>query len=144
MGVAMVLDANQDPWISYYDEQSLMVMHRVNGKWAKQVVERLPSFGNWGWKQFHSDIELDRAGNPHIVFESLRGLEHAWWTGSEWQIQIILSPSSSGYFDNSMTMDKHDIIYVTYTDPSEASLKLAVGTPSTDTSGSPPKAETRP
>lgn len=128
MGVALVFDSNQNPWISYYDEQSLMVMHRVSGKWIKQVVEHLPQFGNWGWKQFHSDIALDKNGNPHIVFESLRGLEHAWWNGSEWKIQIILAPAIiSSYFDNSMVMGVDDVIYVTYTDPLEHSLKLAVG-----------------
>jgi len=134
MGVAMTLDADQAPWISYYDEQSLMVMHQVNGKWTKQVVERLPQFRNWGWKQFHSDIALDKDGNPHIVFESLRGLEHAWWNGSEWKIQIIIAPAIiSSYFDNNMIMGKDDTIYVTYTDPLERSVKLVVGRLSSET-----------
>ncbi len=134
MGVGMVLDSNQDPWISYYDEQSLMVTHRVNGKWIKQVIASLPTFRNWGWKQFHSDIAVDKDGHPHVVFESLLGLEHAWWTGSEWKTQIILAaPITSSYFDNSMVMGKDDIIYVTYTDPLEHSLKIAVGKLSGDT-----------
>jgi hypothetical protein len=133
MGVAMVLDANQDPWISYYDEQSLMAMHRVNGKWNKQVIVSLPPFRNWGWKQFHSDIGLDKEGNPHIVFESLLGLQHAWWTGSDWKTQLILAaPITSSYFDNSMAMGQNDTIYVTYTDPLEHSLKLAIGKLSTE------------
>jgi hypothetical protein len=128
MGVAMVLDANQDPWISYYDEQSLMVIHRINGKWIKQFLLNLPPFRNWGWKQFHSDIALDKDGNPHVVFESLRGLEHAWLTGSGWRNQIILAPAVvSSYFDNNMIMEDDGTIYVTYTDPLEHSLKLAVG-----------------
>jgi len=134
MGVAMVLDANQDPWISYYDEESLFVMHRVSGKWVKQLVERLPAFRNWGWKQFHSDIALDKNGNPHIVFESLRGLEHAWWNGSEWKVQIVLAPAIiSSYFDNSMVMGSDGSIYLTYTDPLEHSLKLAIGRLASDT-----------
>lgn len=146
MGVAIVLDANQDPWISYYDEQSLMVTHRVDGKWIKQVVASLPPFRNWGWKQFHSDIALDKGGNPHVVFESLLGLEHAWWTGSEWKTQIILAaPITSSYFDNSMVMGRGDIIYVTYSDPLEHSLKIAVGRLSDDTRASDkaPKVENR-
>lgn len=127
MGVAMVLDANQNPWISYYDERSIMVVHRVDGKWVKQTVERLPELTNWGWKQFHSDIALDKDGNPHIVFESLQGLEHAWWTGSEWKTQIILAPAVISYFDNSMSLGKDNNIYVTYTEPLDHSLKLAIG-----------------
>jgi hypothetical protein len=137
MGVAMVLDANQDPWISYYDEQSLMVMHRLNGKWNKQIVVELPPLRNWGWKQFHSDIALDKDGNPHIVFECLLGLEHAWWTSSNWKTQVILAPAiTSSYFDNNMIMGKDDTIYVTYTDPLEHSLKIAVGKLSGETQAS--------
>src|SRR6266478_33927 len=131
MGVARVLDANENPWVSYYDERSLMVTHRVNDKWEKHVVEQLPPFSNWGWKQFHSDIALDSSGNPHVVFESLQGLEHAWWTGSEWRTQVILAPAIISYFDNSMVMGNDNVIYVVYTEPMDHSLRLAVGRPST-------------
>jgi hypothetical protein len=130
MGASIVLDPQGNPWISYYDEQSLRVIHFVDGKWVKKTVEKLPPFVNWGWKEFHSDIALDHNGNPHIVFESLRGLEHAWWDGSKWAIQIILAPSIISFFDNSMVMDKNDLIYVAYKDPLDGSLKLAEGHPS--------------
>jgi len=130
MGASIVLDAQGNPWISYYDEQSLRVIHFVDGKWMKKTVEKLPSFVNWGWKEFHSDIALDHNGNPHIVFESLQGLEHAWWDGSKWVLQIVLAPSVISYFENAMVMDKDDVIYVTYKDPMDGSLKLAEGRPS--------------
>ena len=125
MGASIVLDAQGNPWISYYDEQSLRAMHYNNGKWTKQTVEKIPPFGNWGWKQFRSDIALDHNGNPHIVFESLQGLEHAWWDGKDWHSQIVLA--SSSIFDNTMVMDDKDSLYVVYKDPSDGSLKLATG-----------------
>jgi hypothetical protein len=129
MGASIVLDPQGNPWISYYDEQSLRVIHFVDGKPVKKTVEKLPPFVNWGWKEFHSDIALDHNGNPHIVFESLQGLEHAWWDGSKWSLQIILAPSIISFFDNAMVMDKNDVIYVAYKDPLDGSLKLAEGRP---------------
>jgi len=129
MGASMVLDTQGNPWISYYDEQSLKVIHLVDGKPNKKTVEKLPPFVNWGWKEFHSDIALDHLGNPHIVFESLQGLEHAWWDGSKWSLQIILAPSVISFFDNSMVMDKNDVIYVAYKDPLDGAIKLAEGRP---------------
>jgi hypothetical protein len=129
MGASIVLDRDDNPWISYYDEQSLRVAHYTNGKWEKQTVEQLPPFGvNWGWREFRSDIVLDHNGNPHIVFESHQGLEHAWWDGTQWRNQRILAPSSIvSYFDNSMVIDKKDVLYVTYKDASDGALKLATG-----------------
>ena len=129
MGASLVLDAQGNPWISYYDEQTLRVAHFAAGKWTKQVVEKLPPFTNWGWKEFHSNIALDHSGNPHIVFESLQGLEHAWWNGSRWVIQIVLAPSIVSVFDNFMVMDSNDVMYVIYRDPLDGSIKLAVGRP---------------
>lgn len=129
MGASIVLDAQGNPWISYYDEQTLRVAHFVDGKWVKKIVEKLPPFVNWGWKEFRSDIALDHNGNPHIVFESLQGLEHAWWDGSKWSLQIILAPSVISFFDNCMVMGKDDVIYVAYKDPLDGALKLAVGNP---------------
>ncbi len=129
MGASILLDAHGNPWISYYDEQSLRVAHYAAGKWTKQTVEKLPPFNNWGWKQFHSNIALDHHGNPHIVFESLQGLEHAWWDGKEWRIQIVLAQSVISFYENTMVMDKNDVIYIAYRDPLEGSLKLATGRP---------------
>ncbi len=129
MGASLVLDAQGNPWISYYDEQSLRVIRYLNGKWVKQTVEKLPPFTNWGWKEFRSDILLDHNGNPHIVYESLRGLEHAWWDGTQWLVQIILAPSVISFFDNSAVIDKNDVLYVSYKDSLDGSLKLAIGRP---------------
>ena len=129
MGASIALDAQGNPWISYYDEQSLRVVHYTDGKWAKQTVETLPAFVNWGWKQFHSNIALDHNGYPHIVFESLQGLEHAWWDGKEWRVQIVLAQAVVSFYENTMVMDKNDVIYIAYRDPLEGSLKLATGRP---------------
>jgi len=70
---------------------------------------------------------LDSAGAIHIVFESLKGLEHIWWDGSQWRSQLLLSSLGATFFDNSMTIDKNDDLFVSYEDPVDGSLKVLVG-----------------
>lgn len=126
-GVSMIFDSNKTPLISYYDEQTLKLARFVDGKWKKEVVERLPSFGHWAWKNFRSSIVLDSKGNPHIGFESLRGLEHAWWDGKSWQIQLLLNTRGDGFFDNCMTIDKNDNLFISFKDPGDGAIKLLTG-----------------
>jgi hypothetical protein len=127
MGNSLVLDLLGRPMISYYDEQSLKVARFVDGQWKKETVERLPPFGQWSWKSFRSSLVMDSKGNPHIGFESLRGLEHAWWDGKQWRTQFILRVVGSAFFENDMTIDKDDNLYITFRDPTDGSLRLAKG-----------------
>ena len=139
MGASLALDAQQNPWISYYDEQNLRLAHRVDGKWIKQVVEKIPPYpGDWGWKEMRSDILLDHEGHPHIVYESLEGLKHAWWDGTDWHIQMIVAAAGNPEFDNSAVINKDDVIYIAYRDPLDKSLKLATGKPSHPENPDPP------
>ena len=127
MGNSLVLDAHGNPIISYYDDESLKLARYSDGKWKKEVVEALPPFGKWGWKSFRSSLVLDSKGNPHIGFESLQGLEHAWWDGKQWRTQILSRALGITFCENSMTIDKDDTLYMTYRDPVDGSLRLAVG-----------------
>lgn len=127
MGNSLVLDAKGDPFISYYDERSLKFARYENGKWIKQTVQRLPPFVRWSWKSFRSSIVLDSKGNPHIGFESLLGLEHAWWDGRQWHVQLIVPTGGISYFENAMTIDKNDTLYMTFKSFVDGSLKLAIG-----------------
>jgi len=129
MGNSLVLDSKGEPLISYYDERSLKFARHVEGKWSTQVVEHLPPFGRWSWKSFRSSIVLDSKGHPHIGFESLRGLEHAWWNGQQWQVQLIVPTAGVIFFENSMTIDKDDVLYMTFKSFVDGSLKLAIGRP---------------
>jgi len=129
MGNSIVLDRAGNPLISYYSVDSLRLARFANGKWKIETVQDLPSFGNWGWKDFRSTIVLDSHGRPHIGFESLLGLEHTWWDGQQWQTQLIVSSPGRAFFDNSLVMDSNDVLYIAYTDPVDHSLKLVTGRP---------------
>ena len=130
MGNSMVLDSKGSPLISYYDEQSLRLAKLVDGRWEKETIESLPPFGaTWSWKNFRSSLVLDKNGFPHIGFQSRLGLEHAWWDGQKWQTQLLVSTMSFPLFENSMTIDRDDNLYMPFRDPADGSLRLAVGRP---------------
>lgn len=139
MGNSLVLDPSGAPLISYYNEQSLLLARLADGKWQKEVVESLPPFGaDWSWKNFRSSLALDSKGRPHIGFQSRSGLEHAWWDGQKWQSQLLVSTMGFPLFENSMTIDRYDNLYMPFRDPTDGSLRLAVGRfePITQSAGS--------
>jgi len=128
-GASLALDGKGNPLISYYDLQSLKMARLVDGKWEKGVIEQLPPFGQWAWKNFRSTLVLDSKGNPHVGFESLQGLEHAWWDGRQWRSQLIVAPVGATFFESAMTIDRNDNLYISFRDPGDGSLRVAIGHP---------------
>lgn len=133
MGSSLILDAQGNPMISYYNQQELKLAHYTDGKWKKETVEDLPPFGElYSWRSFRSSLVLDRKGRPHIGFESLKGLEHIWWDGKKWRSQLLIPALGLTFFDNCMTIDKNDDLFISYRDPVDSSLKVLVGRPTAD------------
>ena len=126
-GASMAIDSHGTALIAYYDTESLKIARLTEGGWKKDTVEKLPSFGQWAWKQFRAALALDSKENPHVVFESLKGLEHAWWDGEQWRSQVLCAPIGISYFDSSMTIDHNDTIFVSFKDPQDGTLKLLTG-----------------
>jgi hypothetical protein len=129
MGNSLTFDANGNPLISYYDEDSLRLARLVDGHWKIETVEKIPALGKWGWASVRSKVLLDSKGNPHIGFESRLGLEHAWWDGKVWRSQLLVSVVGEPHLENSMAMDRDDNIYITFRDPGDGTLKMATGRP---------------
>jgi hypothetical protein len=126
MGNSIALDSHGNPMISYFDTGSLKFARLQNGKWNLERIDTFPPSMPWSWRSFRSTVMLDRQGNPHIGYESVLGIKHAWWDGTKWHTQLILGPSGITT-DGSMTMDAKDNLYFCYTDPVDRSLKLAIG-----------------
>jgi hypothetical protein len=130
LGNSIVLDRDGNPMIVYYTEDALKMARFTDGKWHNEVIEQIPSFGQmYSWRSFRSSLVLDSQGHPHIGFESLNGLEHTWWDGAKWRSQILIPSLGNTFYDNAMTIDKHDNLFISYRDPVDGSVKVLIGRP---------------
>ncbi len=129
LGASLVLDSKGYPRISHQDLYSLKYVRFDGTKWVKEVIEKLPPMLQYGWRTFCSTQVLDHNGNPHISYESYLGLKHAWWDGERWHTQVVKPPVGLWFFESSMTMGRNDDLYISFRDPADGALRVAVGKP---------------
>src|SRR2546427_416771 len=125
------LTRDDRPRLSWFLETvyALKYARFQGGQWVTEVIEQLPTFVDWSWKNFQSTQLFDSNGNPHISYESYMGLKHAWWDGKQWHTQMIRPSSGNSFFESFMTIDRNDNLYISFKDPADGSLKIAVGRP---------------
>jgi hypothetical protein len=128
MGNHLTLDAAGRAHISYYSTNLIhYASEKPDGTFALQTVDNIRSTG--GWTSYRSSVVLDKAGNPHIIYQDGGTVKHAYWNGKEWKLQLVVHSGPDGNRYVSAAMDKNDVLYVAYRDPDDTSLKVAVGTP---------------
>ena len=130
MGNNLFLDAAGRAHISFYSSNQ---MHYASEKpdgsgWDLQMVDNIRSSG--GWVSYRSAVMLDKAGNPHIIYQDGAQVKHAFWSGKEWKLQLVAHGGADGNRYVSAAIDKNDVLYVAYRDADDTSLKVAIGTPS--------------
>jgi hypothetical protein len=133
MGNYLVLDRDGKAGISYYDDSSLMYAWQQDKGWKIDTISDIASFGSW--IGYHSSQVLDAEGHPHIAYDNAGELEHAWWDGRDWHIQTIVPWGLEQYRASSIGIDKDQTLYISYRDPNDGSLKVAIGrmTPASQT-----------
>lgn len=111
---SIVLDANNYPHISYYDNvnQDLKYAHWDGIAWQ---IETVDTTGNVG---YHTSIALDSQGRPHISYGDAsvntdKDLKYAYWDGTSWQIQVVHTANDAGG-RNSLVLDKNDYPHIGY------------------------------
>jgi hypothetical protein len=139
MGNSLVLDAQGQPEISFYETAveygagsrgSLKFAWRKGAGWDVQTVDSV--FKGGSWVGFRSTLVLDKQGLPHICYEDGGSLKHAFWNGTRWHIQLVAPRATEPYLYSAMAIDRNDTLYISYRDPSDGTLKVAVGRSSAD------------
>lgn len=132
MGNSMVIDQNGKPNFAYRDETTLRYAWPDGEGWRIDVVDpdANPS-GIIGWAILMTSVAMDSKGRPHIVYQADGSLKHAWWDGTKWQVQAM-GIHGSGLqllLYASLAISRDDVIYISYSDPQDGSLKVLVGRP---------------
>ncbi len=127
MGNALLLDAQGKAHISYYTTHTLRYAVQNGDTWTVQEVDHVPEPRSW--LDSRTALVLDNEGNPHIVYQDGTALKHAYWDGKQWRFQYITPPGSDAHRFPSIAIDKDDTLYVSYRDPADSSLQVAIGTP---------------
>lgn len=134
MGNSLALDRNGNPVISYFDTSDrILKLAQLRGdRWSIEKVDTLsPSVGtiDAAWWVWRSSIVLDPKGHPHIVYSDYGALKHAYGDGQRWQVESVASGGADLYRNSALAMDGQGILYVSYQDAVDGSLKVAVGRP---------------
>ncbi|HXJ06029.1 MAG TPA: hypothetical protein VNH65_13080 [Candidatus Acidoferrum sp.] len=134
MGNCLVLNSQNQPEMSFYESSigfdsgssgSLKFARPKGEGWAVETVDVV--FQRGSWVGFRSSLVLDKHGFPHISYEDAGSLKHAYWDGTKWHKQVVAPRAEEPYLYSSMAIDKNDVLYISYRDPTDGSLKVAIG-----------------
>jgi len=129
MGNSIRRDAQGNLHISYYQRDALKYAHQVEGRWQIEKIDPITWFGSW--IGFWSSLDFDRQGKPHISYDDGGTLKHAYLDGKSWHIQVIAVNGLEPYRYSSLGIASDNTIYISYRDPQDGSLKVAIGRPGT-------------
>jgi hypothetical protein len=137
MGNSLALTPEKGLALSFYEapvqgllgrRMSVLKFARQNGtSWSEETVDFVTP--PMAWVGFRSSLVLDHEGFPHISYEDGGTLKHAYWDGKRWQIQVVAKRGIEPYLYSSMAIGPDDTLYISYRDPTNGSLKVAVGHP---------------
>ncbi|HKV25978.1 MAG TPA: hypothetical protein VJN93_15400 [Candidatus Acidoferrum sp.] len=135
MGIAVVRMPDGDEYISFYESPldatrstatgSLKFARLTSKGWSVENVDSLVQGGSW--VGYRSSLVLDKDGHPHISYEDHGILKHAYYDGKVWHIQVVAPRAIEQYLYSSMAISKDNVLYISYRDPSDGSLKVAIG-----------------
>jgi hypothetical protein len=125
MGNALAFGKDGRPRISYEDGENVKFAESEGDSWKIQVIDSFHP--RVSWVGYRTSVALDRQDYPHIAYDNGGVLKHAFWDGSKWHLETLASAGVQGYKYPSIAIDRHDVIYVSYTDPDDGSMKVAIG-----------------
>jgi hypothetical protein len=122
---SLALAPDDSPHISYFDGRTLKYAHQNRGKWIIEKVDMVaPGFDYYSGS---TTMVLDSTGKPHIIYGDFGAIKHAFWDGKKWRIETIVSGAVQQYANVDAAFGANDTLYVSYPDPDDGYVKIAVG-----------------
>jgi hypothetical protein len=125
MGNSIAVDKSGKPLLSYEDEGNVKFAQPEGDNWKIEVIDSFHPLSSW--VAYRTSLGLDSQDHPHIAYDNGGVLKHAYWDGKRWHIEKLAYAGLQGYKYCSLTIDRHDSVYISYTDPDNGSLKVAIG-----------------
>lgn len=127
MGNSLVLNSAGKAQISFEDLETLRYAWQTDTGWKIDIVDHITTTGSW--LGYRSRQALDPQGNPHIVYEDSGAIKHAYWDGAHWRIQMVSGRGAERHRFEDIAIDLHGVIFISYRDAMDGSLKVSVGRP---------------
>ena len=129
---SLALDAQGNPFISFYASKSLRMAKKIGASWTVQTVDTSAGdVGDW------SSIALDGAGRPRISYHANGLTKFAEWNGTSWLLDVADSAYETGTH-TSLAIDPSGNSRITYFDAAAGNLKYAISQADETAPASPP------
>jgi hypothetical protein len=126
MGNCLQLDRDGRAMISYFEEAALKyAREKEHGGWSIETIASTTKTSTWA--AYRSVQVLDSKRLPHVLYEDAGTLRLAHSDGKTWSIQTLVRPGAERLRYASMAIGPDDVIYISYCDPDDGSLKVMIG-----------------
>lgn len=125
MGNSILVNSKNLGQIAYEYDDTLLYAWQTETSWRHEVVDHITTTGSW--IGYHTKQAFDPQGRPHIVYDDNGMVKHAYWDGSEWQIQVVSGRGIERARYPDIAIDSNGTTYIAYRDANDGSLKVAVG-----------------
>ena len=113
---ALKLDPSGTPYIAGYNgygNAEMRVIHRSGSDWISETVDVADDYRSSELRDT-TDIEMDSAGHPHLLYCYHNDLHHYWYDGMAWNDEIVLSDAYADGFTTDLAIESNGTLHACF------------------------------